>query len=115
MTPMRLEPAAPRSRVKHSATEPLRSPYLICEQLRRTCSFTQSCCFIRLHIGKTLFAIFTVHELDELMGILKFTNKMVIILARTLSFYMTFCQMNHEKNIGIPNIMDSYRDVLYLW
>ena len=25
MTPMRLEPAAPRSRVKHSTTEPLRS------------------------------------------------------------------------------------------
>ena len=26
MTPVRLEPAAPRSRVKHSTTEPLRSP-----------------------------------------------------------------------------------------
>ena len=25
MTPVRLEPAAPRSRVKHSTTEPLRS------------------------------------------------------------------------------------------
>ena len=30
MTPMRLEPGAPRSRVKHSTTEPLRS--LICVQ-----------------------------------------------------------------------------------
>ena len=28
MTPMRLEPAAPRSRVKHSTTEPLRSRWL---------------------------------------------------------------------------------------
>ena len=27
--PMRLEPAAPRSRVKHSTTEPLRSQYII--------------------------------------------------------------------------------------
>ena len=26
VTPVRLEPAAPRSRVKHSSTEPLRSP-----------------------------------------------------------------------------------------
>ena len=26
MTPVRLEPAAPGSRVKHSTTEPLRSP-----------------------------------------------------------------------------------------
>ena len=26
MTPVRLEPATPRSRVKHSTTEPLRSP-----------------------------------------------------------------------------------------
>ena len=29
MTPVRLELAAPRSRVKHSATEPLRSPYMV--------------------------------------------------------------------------------------
>ena len=27
MTPVRLEPAASRSRVKHSTTEPLRSPF----------------------------------------------------------------------------------------
>ena len=30
MTPVRLEPAAPRSRVKHSTTEPLRSPFKQC-------------------------------------------------------------------------------------
>ena len=29
MTPVRLEPAAPRSRVKHSATEPLRSLVIV--------------------------------------------------------------------------------------
>ena len=29
MTPVRPEPAAPRSRVKHSTTEPLRSLYII--------------------------------------------------------------------------------------
>ena len=29
MTPVRLEPAAPRSRVKHSTTEPLRSLVLV--------------------------------------------------------------------------------------
>ena len=29
VTPVRLEPAAPRSRVKHSTTEPLRSPELL--------------------------------------------------------------------------------------
>ena len=29
MTPVRLEPAAPRSRVKHSIPEPLRSLYII--------------------------------------------------------------------------------------
>ena len=28
MTPVRLEPAALRSRVKHSTTEPLRSPHM---------------------------------------------------------------------------------------
>ena len=28
MTPVRLEPAAPRSRDKHSTTEPLRSPFI---------------------------------------------------------------------------------------
>ena len=28
MTPVRLESAAPRSRVEHSTTKPLRSPYL---------------------------------------------------------------------------------------
>ena len=31
LTPMRLEPAAPRSRVKHSTTEPLRSHLEICQ------------------------------------------------------------------------------------
>ena len=30
MTPVRLEPAAPRSRVKHSTTEPLRSLKVFC-------------------------------------------------------------------------------------
>ena len=30
VTTVRLEPAAPRSRVKHSTTEPLRSPYELC-------------------------------------------------------------------------------------
>ena len=30
VTPVRLEPAAPRSRVKHSTTEPLRSLYAGC-------------------------------------------------------------------------------------
>ena len=29
MTPVRLEPAAPRSRVKHSTTEPLRSLVIV--------------------------------------------------------------------------------------
>ena len=29
VTPVRLEPAASRSRVKHSTTEPLRSPYFL--------------------------------------------------------------------------------------
>ena len=29
MTPVRLEPAALRSRVKHSTTEPLRSPFFV--------------------------------------------------------------------------------------
>ena len=31
MTPVRLEPAAHRSRVKHSTTEPLRSPIHMCD------------------------------------------------------------------------------------
>ena len=30
MTPVRLEPTAPRSRVKHSTTEPLRSLHCLC-------------------------------------------------------------------------------------
>ena len=33
MTPVRLEPATPRSRVKHSTTEPLRSPSAGCSNL----------------------------------------------------------------------------------
>ena len=33
--PMRLEPAAPRSRVKHSTTEPLRSLYFSCYKIYR--------------------------------------------------------------------------------
>ena len=37
MAPVRLEPAAPRSRVKHSTTEPLRSPFLL-SAFRSNCS-----------------------------------------------------------------------------
>ena len=33
VTPVRLEPAAPRSRVKHSTTEPLRSPVVSVKSL----------------------------------------------------------------------------------
>ena len=36
VTPVRLEPAALRSRVKHSTTEPLRSQYVKCHLLVRT-------------------------------------------------------------------------------
>ena len=37
MTPVRLEPAALRSRVKHSTTEPLRSLYYIAYDVRISC------------------------------------------------------------------------------
>ena len=36
MTPVRLKPRAPRSRVKHSTTEPLRSLELVCKLINRT-------------------------------------------------------------------------------
>ena len=35
MTPVRLEPVAPRSRVKHSTTEPLRSRFVLVSNLFR--------------------------------------------------------------------------------
>ena len=38
MTPVRLEPAALRSQVKHSTTEPLHSPRFICGLLSLTCN-----------------------------------------------------------------------------
>ena len=41
MTPVRLEPAAPLSRVKHSTTEPLRS-------LKKNYVYVELCVFIRL-------------------------------------------------------------------
>ena len=41
MTPVRLEPAAPRSRVKHSTTEPLRS---LTPRYNMDLDITQSCC-----------------------------------------------------------------------
>ena len=40
--PVRLEPAAPRSRVKHSTTEPLRSQYFVMTGFTKTANITQT-------------------------------------------------------------------------
>ena len=47
MTPVRLEPAAPRSRVKHSTDEPLHSPLLPAEKCKLLCWYSTpgSCLF----------------------------------------------------------------------
>ena len=43
MTPARFEPAAPRSRVKHSITEPLRPLYLACNIFQVCLNYAHGC------------------------------------------------------------------------
>ena len=51
VTPVRLEPAAPLSRVKHSTTEPLCSPYPASKELNALCAIIKG---ITLSIGQTV-------------------------------------------------------------
>ena len=73
MTPVRLEPAALRSRVKHSTTEPLRSLYVVVDSLfivaPNVCSFLYL--VLVLLCSAVLFLVFQSSRLGREKWLLK--------------------------------------------
>ena len=71
MTPVRLEPAASRSRVKHSTTEPLRSLSLALETLIRYYPYCQKSTFEQQsmvkHRGNYVLKAVTIKEKKMLL------------------------------------------------
>ena len=104
MTPLRLEPAAPRSRVKHSTTEPLRSRYVsvVCLLF----CFFLFCFFFKIKLLKKLFQeyhqlqtvwdpdharCFAVHNLGP--------DDLQIFSAKDKSFHKQVAVNNASENV----------------
>ena len=87
MTPVRHEPAAPRSRVKYSTTEPLRS----LKSGWRTLSFNNSCLKNPYQYGYTAVSIVSIMRLEPVTTCIRvmFASHYTIkIVARGCRFFM---------------------------
>ena len=78
--PARLQPATPRSRVKHSTTEPLHSIYGYCEKTWFCCMSTTKV-LTSLHIRAGLISNFVIRSLKSILAKLYTCNMSIFELV----------------------------------
>ena len=99
MTPVRLEPAALQARVKHSATEPLRS--LEREREREgTCGFTTCTYYTSVHTSTLTFS-----ENVRCEAFLNTFTELLAINQSQLAYFLTFVVEQFRFNLGDSSVV----------
>ena len=123
MTPVRLEPAAPRSRVKHSTTEPLRS-----RKIKGSTSFSSTCKLNMIFLLSPLLLLIDIFQLPRTLGahlrltlfkrgylssvIQKRLTTSLVVTCDTVSFFLGNHMMCFNKVI-FSKIIFSFKVLMY--
>ena len=94
VTPMRLEPAAPRSRVKHSSTEPLRSNFLL-HNSQRIVSFV-------VFQSKNKFSVALQSKNKVSFVVFQSKNKFSFVVIHSKNKFSVILQSKNKLFVAFP-------------
>ena len=110
MTPVKLEPAALRSRVKHSTTEPLRSLYLLLNHWNLVCELltwmgrATSTFFWAPPLGSGQKVKYHLISITKWISNIFIPNFVCVLTNESYKTYQTgflFCRLGHAPGVGL--------------